>query len=77
VTLPILKKLKKCRDPDRANFAALEKVRREKAMAEAESDDDGGAGGTIDDDAAIFGDAPAPNAKRRKVANEDPFGPAM
>lgn len=79
---PLVQKLKKCRDPDRKNFAALERARRELAMREAASDDEeeeeeGGAagdGGGVDQDAAVFG---GPSTKRRKVAVEDPFGPAL
>lgn len=75
-------KLKKCRDPDRKNLAALAKARMEQAMKDAESDD-GGAGHSMAEDAAVFGGpiessgtgGVQRDAKRRKVAAEDVFGP--
>lgn len=77
---PLLKKLKKCRDPDRFDLIALHKKRLE--FREKESS---GAGRSVEDDGAVFGgglDAPSKGdpdreAKRRKVAAEDPFGPAL
>ncbi|KAK0727620.1 cyclin-like protein [Lasiosphaeria miniovina] len=75
--LPIKKKLKKCRDPDRSNLVALQRARREEALKKGDSDDGDpeDRGGTVDDDAAVFGEA-ARDAKRRKVAKglDDPFG---
>lgn len=78
---PLLKKLKKCRDPDRFDLIALHKKRLEFREKEAAS----GAGRAVEDDAAVFGGGAAPPAagdldresKRRKVAAEDPFGPAL
>lgn len=79
---PLLKKLKKCRDPDRFDLIALHKKRLEFREKEA-----GGAGRPVEDDGAVFGgggaagDAfkgdPDRESKRRKVAAEDPFGPAL
>lgn len=80
---PLLKKLKKCRDPDRFDLVALHKKRLEFREKEAAGN---GTGRAVEDDGAIFGggDAPPPNAddsdresKRRKVADQDPFGPAL
>lgn len=79
---PLLKKLKKCRDPDRFDLIALHKKRLEFREKEA----GGGAGSRpVDADGAVFGggDVKLPNgdpdreSKRRKVAAEDPFGPAL
>lgn len=70
---PLVKKLKKCRDPDRVDLVALQKARRE--QAEKKKPKPG-----PKDDAAIFGGALAePDAKRRKtgVNGNDPFGPPL
>ncbi|KAJ4389548.1 hypothetical protein N0V93_007018 [Gnomoniopsis smithogilvyi] len=77
---PLTKKLRKCRDPDRFDLIALHKKRLEFREKEA-----GGAGGRAVADDDIFGGAGADQAKsnadreakRRKVAAEDPFGPAL
>ncbi|KAJ4423297.1 hypothetical protein N0V82_002024 [Gnomoniopsis sp. IMI 355080] len=77
---PLTKKLRKCRDPDRFDLIALHKKRLEFREKEA-----GGAGGRAVADDDVFGGAGADQAKndadreakRRKVAAEDPFGPAL
>ncbi|KAF6829325.1 cyclin ccl1 [Colletotrichum musicola] len=75
---PLLRKLKKCRDPDRADLVALQKARRELAaqkeprLPQAVSDGAvfGGEGGVAGNDAR--------EAKRRRVAGgDDVFGPAL
>ncbi|SPQ21416.1 c088f0bd-d75a-458a-bcb9-27931fb61fb6 [Thermothielavioides terrestris] len=93
---PIRKKLNKCHDPERWNLVELQRARREQASRRADSEDrdpaeggGGGKGGTLEDDAAVFG-APLPlgqasrDPKRRKVGGEaerkgldDPFGPPL
>ncbi|KAF4830493.1 Cyclin CCL1 [Colletotrichum tropicale] len=77
---PLLRKLKKCRDPDRADLVALQKARREMAAQKEprrpKVEGDGSAfGGEI---AAANGND-AREAKRRKVAEggDDVFGPAL
>lgn len=76
---PLIKKLKKCRDPDRFDLIALHKKRLEFREAETKS-----AKGPMDD-GSVFGGAinSAPksdadhDSKRRKVAADDPFGPPL
>ncbi|CEJ92896.1 hypothetical protein VHEMI08523 [[Torrubiella] hemipterigena] len=68
------KKLRKCRDPDRADLVALQKARREQAMNKPKPSN----GGQMLADAAVFGDAESREAKRRKLeAANDMFGPAL
>lgn len=76
---PLVKKLKKCRDPDRFDLIALHKKRLEFR------DKEDGDGGRAPEDDDVFGgpvagqaksDA-AREAKRVKTAAEDPFGPAL
>ncbi|KAK2053661.1 cyclin ccl1 [Colletotrichum caudatum] len=76
---PLLRKLKKCRDPDRADLVALQKTRRELASqkdprrpkAEGDGALFGGNGGAL-------GGNDARDVKRRKVAEgDDVFGPAL
>ncbi|ROV94054.1 hypothetical protein VMCG_08258 [Cytospora schulzeri] len=76
---PLIKKLKKCRDPDRFDLIAMHKKRLEFREAETKS-----AKGLMDD-GAVFGgglngaaksDADH-DSKRRKVAADDPFGPPL
>ncbi|KAK3370509.1 cyclin-like protein [Podospora didyma] len=86
LVLPVKKKLKKCRDPDRSNLVALQRARREKALKKSGGSEDGGpddraTAGTKGDDAGIFGgDLVQRDSKRRKVAPgqgpalDDPFG---
>jgi cyclin H len=77
---PPLRKLRKCRDPDRFDLVALHKARREQAMRNGDADDEDGrvpAGSSLDDDdAAVFGKVGERDVKRRKVNKglEDPFG---
>ncbi|KAI1841478.1 hypothetical protein JX266_012318 [Neoarthrinium moseri] len=70
---PLIKKLKKCRDPDRVDLVALQKARRQQAEQKKPKP-------TLKDDTAIFG-GPVDDreAKRRKTAanGDDPFGPAL
>ena len=74
---PLRKKLNKCRDPDRWNLVELQKARREQALKKVDSEDGNpdDRGGSLDDDAAVFG-AGQRDAKRRKVVKglDDPFG---
>lgn len=75
---PLVRKLKKCRDPDRFDLIGLHKKRLEFKENEKKP-----AKGAVEDDGAVFsgsngagkGDADR-DAKRRKVA-EDPFGPPL
>jgi cyclin H len=70
---PLIRKLKKCRDPDRVDLVALQKARREQSEKKKPK-----AG--LKDDAAVFGGALGePDAKRRKTAinGDDPFGPPL
>lgn len=85
-----MKKLKKCRDPDRFDLITLHKKRLEFREKEAGAVV---AKNSIEDDGAVFGGGggggggtgEAHNnkgdldreSKRRKVASEDPFGPAL
>ncbi|OLN89655.1 Cyclin CCL1 [Colletotrichum chlorophyti] len=76
---PLLRKLKKCRDPDRADLVALQKARRELASQKdprrpkAEGD-----GAVFGGDGSALGAIDAREAKRRKVADgDDVFGPAL
>ncbi|KAL2268957.1 hypothetical protein VTJ83DRAFT_3803 [Remersonia thermophila] len=86
---PLRKKLKACRDPDRWNLVELQRRRREQAARNVDSEDeDGGRSGkgSLDADAAVFGE-PLGAAKRRKVEGGrdgkgggglgDPFGPPL
>lgn len=82
ISRPLLRKLKKCRDPDRWDLVALQKARREQNLRKGFTrgvdggDNSGSARGTIEDDATVFGDADGRDTKRRKVTQglEDPFG---
>ncbi|KAI1865050.1 uncharacterized protein JN550_008596 [Neoarthrinium moseri] len=70
---PLIKKLKKCRDPDRVDLVALQKARRQQAEQKKPKP-------TLKDDTAIFGGAVDDReAKRRKTAanGDDPFGPSL
>lgn len=75
---PLIRKLKKCRDPDRFDLIGLHKKRLEFKENEKKPSK-----GAVEDDGAVFsgsngagkGDADR-DAKRRKVA-EDPFGPPL
>ncbi|KAI3394227.1 hypothetical protein diail_3002 [Diaporthe ilicicola] len=75
---PLVRKLKRCRDPDRFDLIGLHKKRLEFKEGEKKASK-----GAVEDDGAVFsgsngvgkGDADR-DAKRRKVA-EDPFGPPL
>ncbi|KAK9780461.1 putative Cyclin C-terminal domain-containing protein [Seiridium cardinale] len=70
---PLVRKLKKCRDPDRVDLVALQKARREQTEKKKPKP-------ALKDDAAVFGGALGePDAKRRKTVTngDDPFGPAL
>lgn len=75
---PLVRKLKRCRDPDRFDLIGLHKKRLEFKENEKKPGK-----GAVEDDGAVFsgsngtgkGDADR-DAKRRKVA-DDPFGPAL
>jgi cyclin H len=75
---PLIKKLKKCRDPDRWDLVALQQAKKEGAVKAA-----GKKNGLTDEDGAVFGSdglaLDAREAKRRKVnaAMADPFGPPL
>ncbi|KUI57286.1 Cyclin CCL1 [Cytospora mali] len=77
---PLIKKLKKCRDPDRFDLIALHKKRLEFRENETKS-----AKSQMEEDGAVFGGringVPKSDAdhdsKRRKVAADDPFGPPL
>ncbi|RDA85001.1 hypothetical protein CP532_3894 [Ophiocordyceps camponoti-leonardi (nom. inval.)] len=67
------KKLQKCRDPDRADLVALQRARREQAVAKPAKTP----GTAAANDGVVFGAADR-DAKRRKVGtSEDPFGPSL
>lgn len=87
---PLIKKLKKCRDPDRVDLVALQKARREQAEQKKKPKPG------LKDDAALFGGSlggslggplggplggsvAQPDAKRRKTQlnGDDPFGPPL
>lgn len=76
---PLIKKLKKCRDPDRFDLIALHKKR-----LEFRENDTKPAKGPMDD-GAVFGGGLNSGSKgdadhgfkRRKVAADDPFGPPL
>ena len=75
---PLIRKLKKCRDPDRVDLVALQKARREQALDKSKAKGKGGA----KDDGSVFGQAAdlERESKRRKVATnglDDPFGPPL
>jgi cyclin H len=70
---PLVRKLKKCRDPDRVDLVALQKARREQAEKKKPKP-------ALKDDSAVFGGTLGePDAKRRKTATtgDDPFGPPL
>jgi cyclin H len=76
---PLLRKLKKCRDPDREDLVALQRARKELALAREEKASKKGSTG---DDGAVFGGpsgADARDSKRRKhnPSADDVFGPAL
>ncbi|KAL0932556.1 cyclin ccl1 [Colletotrichum truncatum] len=76
---PLLRKLKKCRDPDRADLVALQKARRElAAQKEPRRPKVEGDGAAFGGDSGATGGNDAREAKRRKVAEgDDVFGPAL
>lgn len=68
---PLLKKLRRCRDPDRANLVNLQKARREQAMKKEKKP-------VAQDDGAVFGDVESRDAKRMKLEKaDDVFGPPL
>ncbi|KAB5550799.1 cyclin ccl1 [Coniochaeta sp. 2T2.1] len=86
---PLLKKLRKCRDPDRFNLVELQKAKREEALRREEAEERKAAGGekkTVEADGSVFGEAlggeggggggEGRDTKRRKTEGkgEDPFG---
>lgn len=78
ITRPLNRKLRKCRDPDRWDLVALQKARREQPLRKGDEEDEDGraGGGSLDDDAAVFGNVEERDAKRRKgnTRPADPFG---
>ncbi|KAB5576130.1 cyclin ccl1 [Coniochaeta sp. 2T2.1] len=87
---PLLKKLRKCRDPDRFNLVELQKAKREEALRREEAEEKRAAGGgdkkTVEADGSVFGEAlggagggrggEGRDVKRRKTEGKggDPFG---
>ncbi|PFH57079.1 hypothetical protein XA68_15554 [Ophiocordyceps unilateralis] len=70
---PLRKKLQKCRDPDRADLVALQRARREQAVAKPSKTP----GAAVANDGMVFGTSNSRDAKRRKLeANDEPFGPS-
>jgi cyclin H len=69
---PLIRKLKKCRDPDRWDLVALQKAKREQAIGRKGSDADIEDTGDKAQNAANGDQAKGRDAKRRKM--EDPFG---
>lgn len=68
---PLRKKLQRYRDPDRADLVALQRARWEQAAGTGKK-------AVTSNDAAVFGDAEARDAKRRKLeGGEDVFGPPL
>ncbi|KAI9154945.1 cyclin h [Paramyrothecium foliicola] len=71
---PLRRKLQRCRDPDRADLVALQRARREQAAAAAAASKEKKKAGSVQEDAAVFGEAlEAPDTKRRRV-QDDVFG---
>lgn len=88
ITRPLLRKLKKCRDPDRWDLVEYQKAKREQAQQKEDAEENGedwhgggGGRGSVDGDGAVFGDVVSErDVKRRKVAKtapEDLFGGAL
>ncbi|RYP58157.1 hypothetical protein DL770_010499 [Monosporascus sp. CRB-9-2] len=77
VIKPLIKKLKKCRDPDRVDLVALQKAKREQALQKPKPKPKPG----LKDDGDVFGGKidDARDPKRRKVGSngEDVFGPPL
>ncbi|SPN98731.1 related to cyclin CCL1 [Cephalotrichum gorgonifer] len=69
---PLLKKLRKCRDPDRADLVALQRARREQVLNKEKGGKKEGDGGLLNEESEE-----AREAKRRRVGLEDPFGPSL
>ncbi|RYP51778.1 hypothetical protein DL769_010764 [Monosporascus sp. CRB-8-3] len=77
VIKPLIKKLKKCRDPDRVDLVALQKAKREQALQKLKPKPKPG----LKDDGDVFGGKidDVRDPKRRKVGSngEDVFGPPL
>ncbi|KAK7751243.1 hypothetical protein SLS62_006788 [Diatrype stigma] len=78
VIKPLIRKLKKCRDPDRIDLVALQKAKREQALQKPKPKPKP----SLKDDGDVFGGSivdPEREIKRRKVASNgaDPFGPPL
>lgn len=68
---PLLRKLQKCRDPDRANLVNLQRARREQALKKEKKP-------ATQDDGVVFGEGGDRDAKRVKLEKaDDMFGPAL
>ncbi|TQN65271.1 Cyclin CCL1 [Colletotrichum shisoi] len=76
---PLLRKLKKCSDPDRADLVALQKARRELAsQKDSRRPKAEGDGAVFSGDGGALNGNDARDAKRRKVGEgDDVFGPAL
>lgn len=83
ITRPLLRKLRRCRDPDRWDLVAYQTAKREQQQQARRREGEGEGGDDGDDnagdaDGAVFGDAAnGRDVKRRKVAKgglDDPFG---
>lgn len=80
---PLIRKLKKCRDPDRVDLVALQRARKEQGMQKAKPKP------TAKADGDVFGNSLSDknhDAKRRRVVEDDhgsmqstndPFGGAL
>lgn len=70
---PLRRRLKQCRDPDRADLVALQHARRDYAAQKEKKGGDAAA-----DDGAVFGEGDLRDAKRRKLEQQDDaFGPPL
>lgn len=67
---PLRKKLQRCRDPDRADLVALQKSRREQAVAKPKKP-------TGLADGGIFGEELRDSKRRKLETSDDVFGPAL
>ncbi|KAH6680113.1 cyclin CCL1 [Verticillium dahliae] len=77
---PLVKKLKKCRDPDRADLVALQKARREAAASATAKEKEVRKGSKPGLDGGALGmplGGLDRDTKRRKVTGDDVFGGAL
>ena len=78
---PLIKKLKKCHDPDRWDLIALQKQKREQALqAEDENEGEGGEGAEGKKKKKRSTGVTAPlglDMRSQKPERDDPFGPPL